>query len=266
MVPGGMFRHEGEGRTAAENRLLAGYLASVAGYVNVAGISSLGVSTSHATGNVARLVVALSEGQLTAAATVSLLIASFFAGAFFASLVIEANDPSRAPRTYGALLLTEALLFGLFLCAGTLLPATTPTRQDVLASLLCAAMGLQNSLVTRLSGAVVRTTHLTGVLTDLAIEAARWFRFARGTLEGRVRIRLSFGDRPLHRPDADKIALLATLLGAFVAGGVLGAVCTARLGRGALAVAVVATLVGAVYGLSGGRGLRLRAPGGDAAP
>ena len=43
-------------------------------------------------------------------------------------------------------------------------------------------MGMQNSLVTRLSGAVVRTTHLTGVVTDLGIEAARWYRWHRAKL------------------------------------------------------------------------------------
>ncbi|WP_316568022.1 DUF1275 family protein [Myxococcus sp. MxC21-1] len=40
-------------------------------------------------------------------------------------------------------------------------------------------MGLQNALVTRVSGAVVRTTHITGILTDIGIQVVRlgsWLR------------------------------------------------------------------------------------------
>ena len=36
------------------------------------------------------------------------------------------------------------------------------------------AMGLQNATITRISGGVVRTTHVTGVLTDLGHETAIW--------------------------------------------------------------------------------------------
>ena len=77
--------------------------------------------------------------------------------------------------------------------------------------LLCAAMGLQNSLVTRLSGAVVRTTHLTGVLTDLGIEGARWFRLWRANLAHRTRIRLTVGTAPPGIYSSSKVILLLTL-------------------------------------------------------
>lgn len=41
---------------------------------------------------------------------------------------------------------------------------------DLLACVMLFAMGLQNSLVTKVSNATVRTTHLTGLFTDLGIE------------------------------------------------------------------------------------------------
>lgn len=256
-----MFRHEGKERTPAENRFLAAYLASVAGYVNVSGMVLLGVFVSHATGNLARLVVELSAGSLAAGGTASLLVAAFFGGAFFASLVIEAGARDRASRTYGGLLLTEALLLTAFTFADAASPWAGPRMTEVKASLLCFAMGLQNSLVTRLSGAVVRTTHLTGVLTDLAIEAARWFRFARGRLSSGLHIRLSFGDAPIERPQGERAALLLTLLGAFVTGGFFGGVVSSHTRTYVLAAPILMILAGAVYGLLGGRGLRLsRAP------
>ena len=46
---------------------------------------------------------------------------------------------------------------------------------NLIAFTLLFAMGLQNSLVTRISDAVVRTTHLTGLFTDLGIELSQLF-------------------------------------------------------------------------------------------
>jgi uncharacterized membrane protein YoaK (UPF0700 family) len=46
---------------------------------------------------------------------------------------------------------------------------------NVLAYLLLFAMGLQNSLVTSISNATVRTTHITGLFTDLGIELSQLF-------------------------------------------------------------------------------------------
>jgi uncharacterized membrane protein YoaK (UPF0700 family) len=253
-----MFRHVGSERTPGENRFLAAYLASVAGYVNVAGVILLGVFTSHATGNIARVVADLSDFRLAAGGTALLLVLAFFLGAFLASVAIEAGSRVHASRTYGLLLLTEAALFVAFALADAASPSSGPRLTEVKASLLCVAMGLQNSLVTRLSGAVVRTTHLTGVLTDLAIEAARWFRFARGRLSGQLHVRLSFGDRPIERPQGDKTALLLTLLGAFVLGGFFGGLVSAHTRTFVFVPPIVGTLGGAVYGLLGGRALRLQ--------
>ncbi|WP_394331199.1 DUF1275 family protein [Chryseobacterium luteum] len=38
-------------------------------------------------------------------------------------------------------------------------------------------MGLQNALVTRVSQSVVRTTHLTGLFTDLGMDLSKLFFF-----------------------------------------------------------------------------------------
>jgi uncharacterized membrane protein YoaK (UPF0700 family) len=258
-----MFRHVGTERTPGENRFLAAYLASVAGYVNVTGVILLGVFTSHATGNIARVVADWSSFRLAAGGTALLLVVAFFLGAFAASVVIEAGSRARTSHTYGLLLLAEASLLVAFALSDAASPSAGPRLTEVKASLLCFGMGLQNSLVTRLSGAVVRTTHLTGVLTDLAIEAARWFRFARGRLSGRWHVRLSFGDRPIERPQGDKTALLLTLLGAFVVGGFFGGLVSAHTRVFVFVPPIVGTLVGGAYGLLGGRALRLERTDGD---
>ena len=141
----------------------------------VGGFVLIGSFTSHVTGNVGRLANDLADGQYGAAVAVRPMFVAFLAGAFVASMAIESNVFGRTANAYGVALLGEAALLVLFTGISHLTPVAHPRAQDAEAALLCGAMGMQNSLVTRLSGAVVRTTHLTGVFTDLGIEGARWF-------------------------------------------------------------------------------------------
>src|SRR5580698_1668996 len=207
-----MFKHEGAERSLRKNQVLAGYLAFVAGFVNSFGFLTFGVFTSHVTGNVTRLAERLSVRDSTAIDALA-MIACFFAGAFAASVALESDAERWRPRIYAALLFSEACILAVaMLTAGT----SSPIARDS----LCVAMGLQNSLVTRLSGAVVRTTHLTGVVTDLGIEGARWFRFWR-----------SRGRDPLPAPVRDRSILLLTIFAAFMLGSVVGIVAAIHLGR-----------------------------------
>jgi len=110
---------------------------------------------------------------------------------------------------------------------------------------LGAAMGMQNSLVTRLSGAVVRTTHLTGVVTDIGIEIARWLRWSRAALARRSGEPRPGGRAPAERPSVPKMTLLVTIAGAFGAGAVAGAYAALAAQSAALAAPAVALLGGA---------------------
>ena len=192
----------------------------------------IGSFTSHVTGSVGRLSIDLSTGSVGAALSALLLIASFFTGAFGASLIVEAAT-SRA-RGYGLALLVEGLLLTAFISVAGLSRATHPRALDAEAAILCLAMGMQNSLVTRLSGAVVRTTHLTGVVTDLGIEAARWYRWYRSQAE---------------RPVGSRSILLLTILATFVLGAVLGALVTFRASRWAMGAPAIAILAASLYAL-----------------
>jgi uncharacterized membrane protein YoaK (UPF0700 family) len=232
-----MFKHEGAERSLRKNQVLAGYLAFVAGFVNSFGFLSFGVFTSHVTGNVTRLAERLSTGDSSAIDALA-MIACFFAGAFAASVALESDLARRRPRVYAALLSCEACLLGLAMLA-------TPTAAAVARDSLCVAMGMQNSLVTRLSGAVVRTTHLTGVVTDLGIEAARWFRFWRSRVAARTKLRLVAGHVPSSAPRSDRGILLFTIFAAFMLGSVLGIIAGLHLGRPALAIPITLLAVGA---------------------
>lgn len=250
-----MFKHEGAERTDSENRLLAVYLAGIAGFVNSASFVLVGVFTSHVTGNVGRFVHDSALGLPISAATALVLIASFFVGAFLASMAIESQFFGSPASTYGTLMLLEAAMLVGFV---TLVRQGATVAKDLPAALLCAAMGLQNSLVTRLSGAVVRTTHLTGVVTDLGIETARWFRFARRGLGERMHVPLSVGPSPVTRPSLPKLILLLTIVFGFVGGSVAGAIGTTLWGRFALFGPVAVLSVAGLYGMVTGRAISRR--------
>lgn len=250
-----MFHREGIHRTDGENRLLAAYLSAVAGFVNSASFVLVGAFTSHVTGNVGRLAQDTALGQPISAVTAAVLIGAFFVGAFLASMAIESQFFGSPPTTYGTLMMLEAAMLVAFV---SLVREGATVARDLPALLLCAAMGLQNSLVTRLSGAVVRTTHLTGVVTDLGIEAARWFRFARLGLSERVHLPLSVGPSPSVRPSVPKLVLLLTIVSSFVFGSFIGALSTARFGRFALLGPVAVLFVAGVYGMVTGRAITRR--------
>ena len=235
-----MFSHEGPSRSATNNGILAGYLALVAGFVNSSGFVLLGTFTSHVTGSVGRLANDVAARQWGAATLAGVFVVAFFAGSFLASLLIEAQR-SRVSRAYGLALLLESFALGAFVIAALTMPKNDARISDAEAAILCLAMGMQNSLVTNLSGAVIRTTHLTGVVTDLGIEAARFHYW----LFNRVK------RAQTPRPSAVKVLLLSTILSAFTIGAISGALFTANRGPLAILLPSVALLLAAGYALLG---------------
>ncbi len=233
-----MFRHEGPLRSAKSNGILAGYLAFIAGFSNSAGFVLVGTFTSHVTGSVGRLADDLSREDFPAATFAGLLVLAFFVGAFLASSIIEARPGARA-RGYGIALLIEAAALAGFVALTRLANLRGARALDAQAAILCIAMGMQNSLVTNLSGAVIRTTHLTGVVTDLGIDAARWLRWFthRNASE------------PAARPATSRTAILLTIACAFVVGAVIGSALTTRWGASAVALPALAVFAVALYAL-----------------
>jgi uncharacterized membrane protein YoaK (UPF0700 family) len=245
-----MFRHQGPDRTARQNGLLAGYLALIGGFVNTAGFVLIGSFTSHVTGNVGRFANDILAHQFRAAAAALLMIGAFFAGAFVASLIIESNYFLRTPTAYAVALLSEALLLGLFIATADV--RFIPRLADMAATLLCAAMGMQNSLVTRLSGAVVRTTHLTGVVTDMGIEVARWCRWWHASWFADAPSQRPPGRNPAQCPGSTKVRLLATIASAFTLGSVAGGLAASVLHQNAMFLPSAAVALAAAYAFKTG--------------
>lgn len=248
-----MFSLEGPARRPGQNRLLAAWLSAIAGYVNSAGFLIVGSFTSHVTGNAGRLANDVVQRDFAAAGRAFVLVLAFFLGAFASNLLLVTRIISRRAWMYSLLLLVEALLLALFARMGhEPLELLGPRLADIKAVVLCFAMGLQNSMVTLISDARVRTTHLTGVVTDLGIEAARWMRWSYGRAP-----RLSALGPPVaavSRPQSATSILLLTILFGFLAGAVLGAEGTTLYGPQALYAPALALVLAALYSAWTGRG------------
>jgi uncharacterized membrane protein YoaK (UPF0700 family) len=241
-----MLRTEGPERTHRQNQLLAGYLALIAGNVNSAGFVLIGSFTSHVTGNVGRFADDLALNKWGAPFAM-LLIVAFFGGGVAASMMLESARPEQRPVVYSRLLFIEASLLAAFALLSYAMDTTDSRFHDVQGVLLCFSMGMQNSFVTRLSGAVIRTTHLTGTMTDLSIETARWFRAWRASLGTKTKLRLVIGDAPLERPSPQRMTLLVTIVGAFFGGSVLGAILAVQAGQLSLLIPTAILFAGGVW-------------------
>ncbi|MAL03466.1 MAG: DUF1275 family protein [Arenimonas sp.] len=201
----------------------AAALAFVAGMVNVVGY--LGFehqAITHLTGTTTLLGAALAGGNLAASLQLAGMVLAFVAGAALSGLLIQ-DSVLRLGRRYGVALTIEALL----------LAVSVPLFQRGLFAgplLAAGAIGLQNAMATTYSGAVVRTSHVSGMFTDLGIMLGHALR-----------------GLPLARR---RLWLCLVIISAFLAGGVAGAFVFAQAGYAALYLPAALTGgTGLAYGL-----------------
>jgi len=164
--------HTGQKRTFKHNTRLAALLCLTAGFVNVAGFIGFGVLTTNITGHVALFADNLSQSNFTLAWRAGFWMLMFFSGAFFSSLWLKFTGHNKR-FAYTIPILLEIIILVL---VGYGANQNMPNDIQLLAGSLLFAMGLQNALVSMISGAVVRTTHLTGIFTDLAIDLSALFK------------------------------------------------------------------------------------------
>lgn len=168
-----MLRNKGKRRTFNQNIGLATLLSLGAGCVNVAGFLAFFVLTTNVTGHVAMFAEELISGNLQAASALLMWMLLFLIGAFVSTILIQfgitskkVERPRITPIVIEIFLLLAISGYGYFYYEGNAQEA------KILAGVLFFAMGLQNAMVTVISGSIVRTTHLTGLFTDLGIEFA----------------------------------------------------------------------------------------------
>ena len=168
-------RLTGRNRTARADRQLGFGLAFCAGAINAGGFLAVAQYTSHMTG----IVSAMADNLVLGAFDLVWLgeggLLSFLAGAVCSSVLVNLARKRKLHSEYALPLLLEALLLLIFGALGARLAEVRGLFVPVTVVLLCFIMGLQNAVMTKLSGAAIRTTHITGVVTDIGIELGRLF-------------------------------------------------------------------------------------------
>jgi uncharacterized membrane protein YoaK (UPF0700 family) len=199
-------------RTAQNNLRLGVTLCFVAGATNAGGFLAVGQYTSHMTGIVSSVADNMVLGELTLALAGVAALVAFLGGAMTTAWMVNWGLRRNLQSAYGRPLLLEAallLVFGLFgaginVWAGLFAPLTV--------LLLCYIMGLQNAVITKISHAEIRTTHITGLVTDLGIELGKLFYINRLTRENLV------------QANRVRLAIHLKLIGSFFIGGLAGAI------------------------------------------
>lgn len=221
-----MFKHRGETRTLQHNLRIASLLSFVAGLVNVAGFLAVQRLTTNVTGHFAFFVDELFKLNFLQGFIFFLYIFFFFLGSFVSSFLVELFYKKNFPYVYVLPALIESAILLSVPLFGDLLVQDHP---DSLAFLLLFAMGLQNSLVTTISNAAVRTTHLTGLFTDLGIELSQLFFYREHTQRTRL---------------FSSIRLRLTIIFFFFVGGMTGGVFYSSIQLNVLLIAAGVLMLG----------------------
>lgn len=219
-------------RTVQRDRALGASLAFVAGATNAGGFLAVGQYTSHMTGIVSTLAEDLAAGRMAVALWAASGLLAFVGGAMTTAMAVNwARRHELRSRFAVPLLLEAALLFG-FGSLGGMFHRPSPAVVPAIILTLCFLMGLQNAVITKISGAVIRTTHVTGLLTDIGIELGRLF-YINGSHSG----------EPV-RADRQRLTVHLLLLGNFLGGGVSGALSFREFGPfAAIPLAAVLTIL-----------------------
>lgn len=167
-----MFRHQGKTRTHKHNQQIAIVLSFVAGIVNVSGFLAIQQFTTNVTGHFALFMYDVANFDFWKGSVYFLYIFSFLFGSFTSSFLIEKFRENKKLNIYTIPTFIEVFLL-LFVALSTHYKLVV--NINLIACILLFAMGLQNSFVSKISKAVVRTTHLTGLFTDLGIELSQIF-------------------------------------------------------------------------------------------
>ena len=201
----------------------AAALACVAGMVNVVGY--LGFehqAITHLTGTTSLLGAALAQGNLRSVLQLAGMLLAFMLGAVLSGLLIK-DSVLQLGRRYGVALAVEAVLLAL---------AVPLFEQGSFVGPLLAAVaiGLQNAMATTYSGAIIRTSHVSGMFTDLGITIGHAMR-----------------GLPVDRR---RLSLCLVIITAFLAGGIVGALLYGQWQYRALYLPALLTgTTGLVYGV-----------------
>ncbi len=186
-------------------------LAAVAGATNAGGFLAVGQYTSHMTGILSSVADNLVLGNLALVLAGVGFIVSFMSGSITTAWMVNWARRRDMRSAYARPLLVEATLLIVFGLFGTAISRFAGLWLPMTVVLLCFIMGLQNALITKISNAEIRTTHITGLVTDLGIELGKLLYINRRAMPKKV------------TANRRKLRILSALIGSFLGGALVGA-------------------------------------------
>lgn len=202
-------------RNKHNNWALGGILAFIAGAVNAGGFLAGQRYTSHMTGIISGIAddLVISEIGIVLAGIAFLI--SFVSGAAVTAILINWARRKHLQSEFALSLCLEAALLLLFGVLGYSLNILVEVFVPTTILVLCFVMGLQNAIMTKISRAEIRTTHMTGVVTDIGIELGRLLYWNR-----------NHASIPQKRvvADREKLKIHLMIFSLFLMGGVVGAI------------------------------------------
>jgi uncharacterized membrane protein YoaK (UPF0700 family) len=211
-------------------------LAFLSGAVNVGGLIACHRTVTHVTGFVTQFGKEFGEGQAAAALGILSVPLFFLLGAMISALLVDRRKHlNKRPRYAVAMWLVFLCLLvawwgGVFGFFGVFGEPFRHVRDYVLLAVLCLASGIQNAVITSASGAVVRTTHLTGITTDLGV--------------GLVRVIFPSPDEGRQRAERKSNRMRVGIIAGFLLGSAAGAVVFPRWGYHGFALPAAVALYG----------------------
>ena len=199
-------------RTETANWQLAALLAFIAGAVDVTGYLGLRQFTSHMSGVTATISAELGTRGYAALLRPGAVLACFLMGAVFCAVLVNWERRRERESLFAVPMLMEAVLLGvLSIFAGV--NHLFPTLM-----MMGFCMGLQNAIITKISHKEIRTTHVTGMVTDIGIELGKLIYWNRTA------------GRPPVLAHRQRLLQLISVVLLFFVGGVLSALTFHHVG------------------------------------
>jgi uncharacterized membrane protein YoaK (UPF0700 family) len=169
-----MLRKAKEKRSLQSNLMLASSTAFVAGMTNVAGVIAFLAFTTNITGHVALLARKVNSQDMSEVVTVFIWLFMFFIGAFISHFIVRSFERTSKYKAHSLPILIEMIiLLGVAVYGNHFFNGTDEERKVIIGAILLS-MGLQNSLVSTISGGLIKSSHLTGLFTDVGADLAEW--------------------------------------------------------------------------------------------
>jgi uncharacterized membrane protein YoaK (UPF0700 family) len=214
-----------QAHSTAQQARLAITLAWIAGYTNILTVITCATVTSHMSGTVSQWGHDIAEGRWGLLAFSTFLLVAFVLGAALSALCTETGRRRGWQSIYVLPIAIEAALLAAFAIGVELHEHATiesGPRLYALTGLASMAMGLQNATITRISGGVVRTTHMTGVLTDLGLDSVHFLYWLRDRRTSAAASKQPIAQSIHAHASTKRLILLLSVLGSFALGAGLG--------------------------------------------